>query len=391
MIPQPHGGRLIERLLSEGRRAELESSLASMPSVVLGVDQLYDLAKIGSGAYSPLEGFMDSATFRSVLDHGRLPTGLPWSLPIHLPLPRPEDRAASEKFRPGETIALVDGHQRLRGVLHFDERFRFDPQRLAEASFGTVDPTHPNVGEILRGSDVALAGRIEAVPDVPSFAGVPELSPRAMRELFQQKGWKSVAAYQCRNPPHTAHEYIQRLTLEREDVDALLIHPIVGRLKTGDYRPEVIMQAYQALVKGYCSPERVLLSPLTISMRYAGPKAALFLAIVRKNFGCSHYIVGRDQAGVGKFYDPYACHRIFDQFDIGVTPLRYEESFFCRTCQSMASTKVCPHPATDRVDTSQTRIRKALAEGGEIPVELLRPEVAAILRQPNVLLKEGDN
>ena len=391
MIPQPHGGRLVERLLPDGRRAELESSLGSMPSVELAVDQVYDLTKIGSGAYSPLEGFMDSATLQSVLDHGRLPSGLPWSLPIHLPLPREEDRSASEKFKPGETIALVDPSGRLRGTLHFEERFRFDRQHLAESAFGTVDPSHPNVGEILRGSDIALAGRIEAIPDAPSFAGVAELTPRAMRELFQQKGWKSVAAYQCRNPPHTAHEYIQRLTLEREDVDGLLIHPVVGRLKTGDYRPEVIIQAYEALVKGYCSPQRVLLSPFTVSMRYAGPKAALFLAIVRKNFGCSHYIVGRDQAGVGKFYDPYACHRIFDQFDIGVVPLRYEESFYCRTCGSMASSKVCPHPPSDRVDTSQTRIRKALAEGGDIPVELLRPEVAAILRQPNVLLKEGDH
>ena len=391
MIPQPHGGRLVERLLSDARRTEIESSLASMPKVVLAVDQQYDLAKIATGAYSPLEGFMDRAEFRSVLEHGRLSNGLPWSLPIHLPLPRPEDRTASEKFRPGDTVALVDAQGHLRGVLDFQERFRFEPTDLAESAFGTTDPTHPNVGEILRGSDTAIAGTVEAVAAPPPGSSGPELTPKAMRALFQQKGWKTVAAYQCRNPPHTAHEYIQRLTLEREDVDGLLIHPIVGRLKTGDYRPDVILRAYEALVKGYCNPARVLLNPLTISMRYAGPKAALFLAIVRKNYGCSHYIVGRDQAGVGKFYDPYACHRIFDEFDIGIVPLRYEESFYCRACQSMASAKVCPHPPADRVDTSQTRIRKALAEGGDIPVELLRPEVAAILRQPNVLLKEGDN
>jgi sulfate adenylyltransferase len=390
VIPQPHGGRLVERQLSDARRGELEAQLNRLPNVEIGIDQQYDLAKIGSGAYSPLEGFMDSAAFHSVLRSGRLPNDLPWSLPIYLPLARPADREASQKFRPGETIALVDAKSRLRGTLRFDERFVFDPKQLAQSAFGTVDPAHPNVGEILRGSDVAVAGSVEAVPEDLGAHAIPELTPRGMRERFEQNGWKNVAAYQCRNPPHTAHEYIQRLTLEREDVDALLIHPIVGRLKTGDYRPEVILRAYQALVQNYSPRERVLLSPLTISMRYAGPKAALFLSIVRKNFGCSRYIVGRDQAGVGKFYDPYACHRIFDQFDVGILPLRYEESFYCRRCGSMASTKVCPHPASERVDTSQTRIRKALAEGGEIPVELLRPEVAEILRQPNVLLKEED-
>jgi sulfate adenylyltransferase len=197
-----------------------------------------------------------------------------------------------------------------------------------------------------------------------------------------------VAAYQCRNPPHTAHEYLQRVTLEREDVDGLFIHPVVGRLKKGDYRPDVILRAYEALVRAYCATDRVVLSPLTITMRYAGPKAALFLAIVRKNYGCSRYIVGRDQAGVGKYYDPYACHRIFDEFDVGILPLRYEEAFYCRSCGATATAKTCSHPTSVRLDTSQTRIRQALANGEEIPPELLRPEVAAILREPNVLLTE---
>ncbi|MCI4347611.1 MAG: sulfate adenylyltransferase, partial [Thermoplasmata archaeon] len=202
------------------------------------------------------------------------------------------------------------------------------------------------------------------------------------------KGWRNVAAYQCRNPPHTAHEYLQRVTLERDDVDGLFIHPVVGRLKKGDYRPDVIMAAYEALVRTYYPETRVVLSPLTITMRYGGPKAALFLAIVRKNYGCNRYIVGRDQAGVGSYYDPYAAHRIFDQYDIGVLALRYEESFFCARCGWMASEKTCPHPAAGRIDTSQTRIRKALADGGEIPPELVRPEVANILRHPHVTLTE---
>jgi sulfate adenylyltransferase len=391
VIPEPHGGRLVDRVLSEPDRARFESELASLPQIHPGVDQLYDLEKIATGAYSPLEGFMDAPTLASVLDTGRLPGGLPWSLPILLPLIHAEDRPIAESLTAGDEAALVDPAGHLRGVLEFQERVRFDPKGVAQSAFGTTDPSHPNVGELLAGPDVAVAGRVRAVAPRPVEKGPPELTPRETRELFRARGWKDVAAYQCRNPPHTAHEYLQRVTLEREDVDALLIHPVVGRLKVGDYRPEVIMDAYGALARSYCANDRVVLSPFTISMRYAGPKAALFLAIVRKNFGCSRYIVGRDQAGVGKFYDPYACHRIFDAFDVGILPLRYEEAFFCRRCGSTSTSKTCPHPASDRVDTSQTRIRKALAEGGPIPPELLRPEVAEVLRRPNVLLTESTN
>jgi sulfate adenylyltransferase len=213
-----------------------------------------------------------------------------------------------------------------------------------------------------------------------------EMTPAETRELFARKGWTHVAAYQCRNPPHTAHEYLQRLTLEREDVDGLFIHPVVGRLKKGDYRPDVILQAYRALIAHYYSDERVQMAAFSITMRYAGPKAALFLAIVRQNFGCDRYIVGRDQAGVGKYYDPYACHRIFDEFPLEIVPLRYEETFFCRTCGWMATAKTCQHPVGDRVDTSQTRIRKALTEGVAPPKEILRPEIFQILSQPGVVL-----
>jgi sulfate adenylyltransferase len=391
VIPDPHGGRLVERLLTDSERQRRTGELPSLPTITPGIDQLYDLEKIGVGAYSPLEGFMDSTTLDSVVSSGRLPNGLPWSLPILLPVTNPTDRATAERLRPGDEVALVDPARHLRGVLRLEELVRYDPKVVAQSAFGTVDPTHPNVRDLLAWGDLALAGRVDAVAPTPTARGPAELTPRQSRELFRSRGWENVAAYQCRNPPHTAHEYLQRLTLERDDVDALLIHPVVGRLKTGDYRPEVILRAYEALVRSYCAQDRVVLSPLTISMRYAGPKAALFLAIVRKNYGCSRYIVGRDQAGVGKFYDPYACHRIFDEFDVGILPLRYEEAFYCRACESTASAKTCPHPASERVDTSQTRIRKALQDGGEIPSELLRPEVAAILREPNVLLREGDS
>lgn len=386
MQPKPHGGRLVERYMSEGERSRREAELNDLPQLVPFVDQVYDAEKIAIGAYSPLEGFMDSSQLESVVASGRLPGGLPWTIPVLLPIPSNTDPKTQERLQVGEEVALLDGNRQFVGMLKVSERFRYDKKALAQSVYGTNDPAHPNVQDLLDAGDESLSGTVDLAHRLTLPGGRSELTPTESRALFEKKGWKNVAAYQCRNPPHTAHEYIQRLTLEREDVDGLFIHPVVGRLKKGDYRPEVILQAYEALVAHYYPSDRVVMSPLQISMRYAGPKAALFLAIVRKNYGCGLYIVGRDQAGVGKFYAPTAAHRIFDQYDIDVTPLRYDESFFCRSCGWMASAKTCAHPPTDRIDTSQTRIRKALSEGGEPPVELLRPEVAAVLRQPDVLL-----
>jgi sulfate adenylyltransferase len=328
---------------------------------------------------------MDRTTLDSVLTSGRLPNDLPWTIPITLAPRGRADTATVAALSAGDAVALLDEKNQFFALLTISEKFPLDRKRIAQEVFGTLDVNHPNVQDLQESGDTAVGGSIELLRRLELPTGAFELSPAETRAAFDKNDWKSVAAYQCRNPPHTAHEYIQRITLEREDVQALFIHPVVGRLKKGDYRPAVILEAYQALVKNYYSSQRVMLATLSIAMRYAGPKAALFLAIVRKNFGCSHYIVGRDQAGVGKYYDPYAAHRIFDEYDIGVVPLRYEETFFCRRCGWMASSKTCSHPPTDRVDTSQTRIRQALREGKDPPMELLRPEVAETLRRPDVL------
>lgn len=387
MIPPAHGGVLVDRQLAEGSRVRRTAEQNGLPALHPSIDELYDLDKIGIGAYSPLEGFMGSEALESVERSGRLPSGLPWTIPILLTPPGAENQRIIEAALPGDELALKNDSDELIGVLHLEEKFGYDRSVLAQSVYGTTDPRHPNVGDLASWGDTALAGRIDLVRRLPLPVGRTELSPKEVRETFRAKNWSSVAAYQCRNPPHVAHEYLQRVTLEREDVDGLLIHPVVGRLKQGDYRPEIILAAYEALVRNYYSPNRVMLSSLSIAMRYAGPKAALFLAIVRKNYGCGLYIVGRDQAGVGTYYDPYAAHRVFDEYDIGVTPLRYEESFYCRRCGGTTSTRTCPHPLSDRIDTSQTRIRNLLKEGGPLPLELLRPEVAAILRQPNVLIE----
>ncbi len=383
---EPYGGRLVARELSDADRVRREAELGHLLTVSPPIDQLYDAEKIGIGAYSPLEGFMDSETLGSVTRTGRLPNGLPWSIPIHFPIPVEASGTPAGAAGPGDDVGLLDPGGRLIAILHVEERFPIDPTALARATYGTEDPKHPNVADLLAGSTTAWGGRIDLVHRLLPPWDRAEPTPAETRTEFARRGWERVAGYQCRNPPHTAHEYIQRLTLEREDVDGLLIHPVVGRLKKGDYRPEVILEAYDALVRNYYPANRVMMTPLTITMRYGGPKAALFLAIVRRNYGCAVYIVGRDQAGVGKYYDPYACHRIFDAFDIGVQPARYDESFFCRRCGWMASGKTCAHPVSDRAETSQSRVRDALASGAELPPEILRPEVAAILRRPNVML-----
>ncbi len=386
MIPNAHGGRLVNRMASGPERERRHEERHDLPTVRAGVDQLYDTEKIGIGAYSPLEGFMGSGVLESVLKSGRLPGGLPWSIPILFPIPTGPGSEAARTLVAGDAVTIVDSTDRPLALLEIEERFRLDRGAIARATYGTDDPKHPNVADLLSGGDEAWSGKVTLLRRLDPPGGRPEPGPAETRQEFQRRGWKTVAAYQCRNPPHTAHEYIQRLTLEREDVDGLFIHPVVGRLKKGDYRPEVILEAYEALVRHYYPTDRVMMSPLGITMRYGGPKAALFLAIVRKNYGCGAYIVGRDQAGVGKYYDPYACHRIFDEFDIGILPLRYDESFFCLRCGWMASRKTCPHPVTDRAEASQTRIREALAKGEKLPAEILRPEVAEILRRPGGLL-----
>jgi sulfate adenylyltransferase len=386
VIPEPHGGLLVRREVSEPERQRRESELADLPRVRPFVDQLYDAEKIGIGAYSPLEGFMGPGELEPILDHGRLPNDLPWTIPIVLPVPEGPGAGTAAGVRAGDEVALLDGQDRPIALLSVEERFRLDRTAIARKVYATDDPAHPNVADLLRQGEWAWSGRVSLLRRLEPIGGRVEPTPAEMRDEFRRLGWRTVAAYQCRNPPHTAHEYLQRVTLEREEVDGLLVHPVVGRLKKGDYRPEVILDAYDALVRAYYPPSRVIVRPLSITMRYGGPKAALFLAIVRKNYGCGEYIVGRDQAGVGNYYDPYACHRIFDEYDVGVVPLRYEESFFCRRCGWMASEKVCPHGKADRVTTSQTRIRESLAKGEALPSEILRPEVAEVLRRPDAVL-----
>ncbi len=388
MIPEAHGGRLIDRLRPESELRRREAEGQQLLRISPFVDQVYDAEKIGVGAYSPLEGFQDRATLESVVAKGRLPNGLPWTMPIVLAPTGASNEAVIHAVREGDEVGLLDTKGRLFALLHVEEKFPYDRSQVAKTVYGTTDPKHPNVADLLAAGETALAGRVDLLRRLDLPTGSMELSPAETRAEFVRRGWKNVAAYQTRNVPHTAHEYLQRCTLEREDIDGLLIHPVLGRLKKGDYRPEVILEAYQALVQHYYPADRVLLAALSITMRYGGPKAALFLAIVRKNYGCGSYIVGRDQAGVGTYYDPFACQRIFDEYPIGVQALKFAETYFCRDCGWMASARTCAHPADRRLNTSQTRIREALAKGEPLPAEIIRPEVAKVLARGDALLTE---
>ena len=388
MIPEAHGGRLVNRASPPSELARRESEIDDLPTLTPFIDQVYDAEKIGIGAYSPLEGFVDSATLESILTTNRLPNGLPWTVPILLAPTGGRNDQVVAQLKAGDEAALLDGGGRVFAILHIEEKYRWDRSRVAESVYGTKDPNHPNVADLLALGDIAVAGRIDLLRRLDLPTGALELSPAETRAEFARRGWKNIAAYQTRNVPHTAHEYLQRCTLEREDIDGLFIHPVLGRLKKGDYRPEVILEAYQVLAENYYPAKRVLLAALSITMRYGGPKAALFLAIVRKNYGCGSYIVGRDQAGVGTYYDPFACQRIFDEYPIGVQPLKYAETYFCRDCGWMASGRTCAHPPERRLNTSQTRIREALSKGEALPSEIIRPEVAKVLARGDVLLTE---
>jgi sulfate adenylyltransferase len=388
MIPEAHGGHLVDRLVPERERVRREGEARDLPLIAPFIDQVYDAEKIGVGAYSPLEGFQDRAALESVLTAGTLPNGLPWTMPIVLTPTGQTNEQIVRSVRPGDEIGLTDAGGGLFALLHLEEKFPFPRSRVAQVVYGTTDPKHPNVADLLAAGETALAGRIDLVRRLELVTGANELTPAETRAEFVRRGWKNVAGYQTRNVPHTAHEYLQRCTLERDDIDGLFVHPVLGRLKKGDYRPEVILEAYQALVRNYYPSDRVVLASLSITMRYGGPKATLFLAIVRKNYGCGSYIVGRDQAGVGSYYEPYACQRIFDDYPIGVQVLKFAETFFCRVCGWMASARTCAHSPDQRLNTSQTFIREALSKGEPLPSEIIRPEVARVLSRGDVLLTE---
>lgn len=371
---QPHGGKLIDRVLKGAALEEAKKRAGSLPAVRLDAEQTSDIENIATGVFSPLEGFLGEKDFRSVLDTMRLANGLAWTIPVVLAV----DKKTAEALVSGRDVVLQNVAGEPAAILHLEETYGFDRKETARKVFGTEDAAHPGVSKIMNMPEVLLGGPIDLIQETPTPHQKYKLSPRQTRQLFQDKGWNTVVGFQTRNTPHIGHEYVQKSALTL--VDGLFINPVIGKKKKGDYRDEVILSSYEELIKNYYVPERTTMAILMMEMRYAGPREAIFHAVIRKNFGCSHIIIGRDHAGVGSYYAPFAAQEIFAEFpDLEIAPLFFRSFFYCKKCGSVVSDKICPHGKEHQIQFRGTEIRDMLLRGEYPPAELVRPEVAKII------------
>jgi sulfate adenylyltransferase len=372
----PHGGQLVNRILRGGLREAALERARSFTQVRLTRMAVSDLELISIGALSPLTGFMTREDYQNVIDTMHLSNGLPWTIPVTLPA----DEETAAGLKEGQEIALMDGGH-LMGMMTIAEKYPADREREAREVYRTTDEAHPGVARLYRQGDWLLGGEVYML-NGPQELEFPELrhEPAQTRRMFASRGWRRVVAFQTRNPIHRAHEYIQKTALEI--VDGLFLHPLVGETKSDDIPADVRIESYQAILRDYYPADRVLLGVFPAAMRYAGPREAIFHAITRKNYGCSHFIVGRDHAGVGNYYGTYDAHYIFDEFapdELGITPLFFDYTFFCKKCGGVVSAKTCPHSKADWVYLSGTQVREMLERGEMLPQEFTRPEVSRVL------------
>ena len=380
-VIRPHGGILIDRVLRGEVREAVHERAEQMIKVPLDQMGLSDLELIATGALSPLTGFMRKADYDRCVEEMRLTSGVVWSVPVTLAA----DEDLANRVQEGREVALCQDN-RVLAVMEIAEKYPYNRQvkeREAREVYKTTEEAHPGVARIYRRGEVLLGGDIWLV-DWPSTVKTefPELrhTPAETRRMFARRGWRSVVGFQTRNPIHRAHEYLQKTALEI--VDGLFLHPLVGETKKDDIPADVRIASYQAILRDYYPADRVLLGVFPAAMRYAGPREAIFHAIARKNYGCTHFIVGRDHAGVGNYYGTYDAQKIFDQFppeDIGITPFRFEHAFYCKKCDAIVSAKTCPHSKEDWLYLSGTQVREMLEQGKMLPKEFTRPEVARVL------------
>ena len=373
----PHGGQLIDRIASEAQKQEFLAKADSLPRLQIDKRAVSDLEMIAIGGFSPLDGFMGEADYKRVVSEMRLASGLPWSVPVTLSVSEEEANALSE----GAIVRLDDADGRFVGILELAEKYTYDKKTEAVNVYRTDEDKHPGVKVVYEQGPVNLAGPVwllqrDPHPLFPKY----QIDPAASRVLFQERGWKTVVGFQTRNPIHRAHEYIQKCALET--VDGLFLHPLVGATKSDDIPADVRMRCYEIMMENYFPTDRVILAINPSAMRYAGPREAIFHALIRKNYGCTHFIVGRDHAGVGDYYGTYDAQEIFDEFEpgeLGITPMKFEHAFYCKRTLQMATSKTSPSGPEDRVHLSGTKVREMLRRGELPPPEFSRPLVAAEL------------
>ncbi len=372
-----HGGQLINRICTSEQQQEFLSKANYLPRVQLDERAVSDLVMIAIGAFSPLTGFMEQADYTRVVDEMYLAHGLPWSIPITLPV-SPE---VADTLTEGTLVRLDDPLGRFIGVLELTQKYTYDKIHEALHVYRTNEEKHPGVAVVYKQGSVNLAGSVWLLQrDSDARFPIYQIDPRASRHLFREKGWKTIVGFQTRNPIHRAHEYIIKCAMEV--VDGLFLHPLVGATKEDDIPADVRMRCYEIMLEHYFPKDRVILAINPAAMRYAGPREAIFHALVRKNYGCTHFIVGRDHAGVGDYYGTYDAQYIFDEFqadELGILPLKFEHAFYCLQTQSMGTTKTSPSLPEERVHLSGTKVREMLRRGELPPPEFSRPKVAAEL------------
>lgn len=382
-MPSFHGGRGINRVLAGVERQRALEDARSLPAIEIDRDMVMDVESIAFGIFSPLTGFLGKDDLQSVVEHGRLANDVPWTIPIVLDL----DADQIDRIKGKERAALVYQGAPV-AILDIEDVYSFDKDEAAVNVYGTDDIKHPGVAKTIAMNGTLVSGPISLLAEMETPFKRYALKPIETRVLFKEKGWRTVVAFQTRNVPHIGHEYLQKTALTF--ADGLFINPLIGKKKPGDFLDEVIVRSYEALIENYYLKAKAVMAVLQTEMRYAGPREAIHHAIMRKNFGCTHFIVGRDHAGVGSYYDPFAAQKIFDDYpDIGIVPVFFNSFFYCTKCGSVSNEKTCPHDDSYRIGFSGTKIRQILADGGEPPAEVMRPEVTRALLEEEELFVEG--
>jgi len=362
-----HGGKLVNRIV--------EKDSAGLFSISITNDLANDVENIADGIFSPLEGFLNQQDFESVVSRGRLANDVAWTIPIVLDI----DEDTSKKMKDAGDVLLKNPEGTGVAILHVEDVFSFDKSKMNDGVYGTNDATHPGVAKTNSMKNFLIGGKIDYIQR-PNESEIRNnrLTAIQTREYFEKSGWKTIVAFQTRNPPHVAHEMLQKTAITTRD--GVFVNPLIGKKKSGDFKDEVIVKAYETMISNYYPENRCKLATLHTEMRYAGPKEAIHHAIMRQNYGCTHIIIGRDHAGVGKFYDPFAAHKIFDDYpELDITPIFFPAFFYCKKCLTFTNPKVCPHDADSREQISGTMLREMLQKGQSPSEFILRPEVAKVI------------